>query len=575
MHESISASVIKLHRRMSLDLYFSRYDSVLDNVLDTAIPNNVYLNSNWFPTRQKWSPLLDAFISDSFAAARQTINLSTTYYNNDAHVIRNTLLNLRRNTNIIIKPADKNLGLCVLNPNDYVNICMLHLNDATTYLLVPVLSYSSKRLFATLRMLLNSHNMLNMPNVLPNKLSKLATSLLQLENSDSLRIAPFYCTIKVHKKPPYPGRPIVSTPATVAYFSSVYLDKILQPLLHKIPSVCLSSSSVIRDNILHPHPLSDTTVLLTADVAALYPSIPIEAGIAATRRTCEEFNFMLPKLDFLMHLLSWVLNNNYCTFNNVIYKQIKGTAMGTPVAVCFANFYLYQIEKPIIYLCPYYRRYIDDIFAICNNPFDATLFIERFNSVCDTIVLDAVTIDNHGIFLDLEFTVHDKILCHKLYQKPSNKYSYIPVFSDHHPSIFRNFILQELKRYSISCTSYSDFSALILLFARRLRDRGYPYGIFALALANLPSRATLTLTLTLTATNSPNPNPKPVIVIAIPRLYPNPNWRTIFTVPEQLLSTLEYSFAYRDQPKHVIIGKKSGRNVSHLLMSSLFPQHDT
>jgi hypothetical protein len=42
-----------------------------------------------------------------------------------------------------------------------------------------------------------------------------------------------------------------------------------------------------------------------------------------------------------------------------------------------------------------------------------------------------------------------------------------------------------------------------------------------------------------------------------------------------LLSTLEYSLAYRGVPKHIIIGRNSGRNVSHLLMSSLFPQHDT
>lgn len=351
----------------------------------------------------------------------------------------------------------------------------------------------------------------------------------------------------------------------------MYLDKVLQPLLRMIPSICVSSASVIRDLVVHPLPLLETSTILTADVTSLYPSIPIDAGIIAVRRTCLEFNYMISKVDFIIDLLTWVLFNNYCIFNNQVYLQIKGTAMGTPVAVCFANLFLYQLEKPIIYLCPYYRRYIDDIFAVCNTHSDANEFVHRFNSSFVTITLDAVNIDTSGIFLDLHLFMYDNTLCHKLYQKPTNKYSYIPTISDHHPSIFHNFILQELKRYSLSCTFIFDYFALVSNFADRLSRRGYPPGYLTLALTKVPSRARLILALTRNPKPISNPHLKPIIIMGLPRLRPNPNWHQLFTIPIRLTDMLEYRLAYPSIPTHVILGRKQGKNIANILMSSTYP----
>ena len=85
----------------------------------------------------------------------------------------------------------------------------------------------------------------------------------------------------------------------------------------------------------------------------------------------------MPDIDFHIELLHWVLVNNFLKFNNDIYLQKYGTAMGTPAAVEYANTVLYFIEhsildsyKPILYL-----RYIDDIFAIFPSTASAMIFI--------------------------------------------------------------------------------------------------------------------------------------------------------------------------------------------------------
>ena len=55
----------------------------------------------------------------------------------------------------------------------------------------------------------------------------------------------------------------------------------------------------------------------------------------------------MPDIDFHIELLHWVLVNNFFKFNNDIYLQKYGTAMGTPAAVEYANTVLYFIEHYI------------------------------------------------------------------------------------------------------------------------------------------------------------------------------------------------------------------------------------
>ena len=81
-------------------------------------------------------------------------------------------------------------------------------------------------------------------------------------------------------------------------------------------------------------------------------------------------------------MLSLILKENSFQFNGKNYLQIHGTAMGTKMAVAFANIFMANIEtqilsnsvaKPTIW-----KRYIDDIFSLwdVSKP-DIDKFIEQ------------------------------------------------------------------------------------------------------------------------------------------------------------------------------------------------------
>ena len=139
------------------------------------------------------------------------------------------------------------------------------------------------------------------------------------------------------------------------------------------------------------------SVILCADVTALYPNIPNKLGVTTVRNVFAGLEIMTEKHpNFLMDLLSFVLTNNYSIFDKKIYQQLKGTAMGTPTAVSYSTIFLYGVEASKLDKVRYsnYTRYIDDVFAIFHSSFtdDARNFITDFDSFCPSIQSEAVTI---------------------------------------------------------------------------------------------------------------------------------------------------------------------------------------
>ena len=91
------------------------------------------------------------------------------------------------------------------------------------------------------------------------------------------------------------------------------------------------------------------------------------------------------RIDF-EKLLRAALQNNFFNFEEKIYKQIDGVAMGYPLDPTLANAFLCFHEQIWLNECPdefkpaYYRRYVDDIFVLFRSPDHLEKFKNYLNS---------------------------------------------------------------------------------------------------------------------------------------------------------------------------------------------------
>ena len=155
-------------------------------------------------------------------------------------------------------------------------------------------------------------------------------------------------------------------------------------------------------------------VIIVADYKNLYGTIENTYGIKAIKtflnKLAKEPSPLIPEdqINFICDLLHWTLNNNYIQFEQIIYKQIHGTATGIPGSVVYADFVLVILEQPCILefgdIITLFKRYIDDIFAIANKDCNIIQLIQKQNK---DIQLDekSVTIGDTGIFLDIKATL--------------------------------------------------------------------------------------------------------------------------------------------------------------------------
>ena len=85
-----------------------------------------------------------------------------------------------------------------------------------------------------------------------------------------------------------------------------------------------------------------------------------------------------------MDLLNICLTSTYFQYNGKHYKQLHGTAMGSPVSVVVAEIVMQHVEERALATCrqtiPLWLRYVDDTFtAIHKDEIDA--FHDHLNAL--------------------------------------------------------------------------------------------------------------------------------------------------------------------------------------------------
>ena len=137
--------------------------------------------------------------------------------------------------------------------------------------------------------------------------------------------------------------------------------------------------------------------------------------------------------DDIISLLDFTLSDNYFVYNNCIYKQIHGCAMGSPVSPIVAN--LCMIEELAICTSSVppriWKRYVDDSFVIIKK--DAVSSFHNTLNASDPKIPFTIELENNGqiAFLDTLVSRRNGVVVIDVYRKPTHTDRYLD-FSSHH-----------------------------------------------------------------------------------------------------------------------------------------------
>ena len=380
---------------------------------------------------------------------------------------REALRALRIERAVLVKPADKNLGLTLVGRAWYMQECNRQLADASTY--KPIAAFNMSRVKAHANGLIAI-----LRHIIPVAQHK----WLDHRTALSQRLPDFYILPKLHKNP-VKGRPIVASQSWVTTPLSAWCSHKLNVVMRKLPSV-LPDTPELQARLLPLHFNGDEPVtLFTADVESLYTSIPIHAAIEAVRHTAGPLLDEPELLRPLLECVKFVLENNFFNFDGTTYHQIKGLAMGTPLAPPVANIFMASLEERMFNMSPelkpcFYGRYLDDILVVVRGQQSASaaLWLAMCNMHADIHLSREVSASSVS-FLDLVVYRLGDRLAFRVHQKALNRYLYVTPRSFHPDHVLRGFIRTELTRYARNSTLELDFVSICRTFLSRLRERGF------------------------------------------------------------------------------------------------------
>ena len=236
---------------------------------------------------------------------------------------------------------------------------------------------------------------------------------------------------------------------------------------------------------------------MSMDVTSLYTNIPQEEGITTVCRAYDTFHNNNPPIptNYLREMFDLILKEHSFQFNGENYLQIHRTAMGTKMAVGFANIFMAEVETKLICqsrIKPIeWKRYVDDVFSLWNQyKHDINLFIEQANKFHPSIKFTAEVLENEITFLDTlihkgERFQTDSILDIKTHYKPTETFQYTHFTSCHPPGVKRGFIKGEATRLLRTNSSQTTFEECLSNFKLRLKARGYPNNFIKRSLTGL------------------------------------------------------------------------------------------
>ena len=288
--------------------------------------------------------------------------------------------------------------------------------------------------------------------------------------------------------------------------------------------------------------------------------------------------------EFIIDSILLILTNNTFTFDDSIFLQKKGTAMGTKMAPSYATLVLGYLENELYsqvsnkmgeeighYVYTNWRRFLDDCYI--NWPYGEDKLKELhdiLNSLDDSIKLTAKTSCEELPFLDVMIRKHNTHLTTDICYKPTDSFQYL-LYTSSHPRHTKNNIPYNLARRICMIVENQDIRKRRLHdFKQILLRKQYPAEIIDYGVNKVLTQTTEELRRVREKATEDN-------LLCLVTTY-NPNNPQVFQLVRKTLPMLNHNSSLKSimSKTKVIHSQRQPRNLKRMLTNSYFSsQKDT
>ena len=284
---------------------------------------------------------------------------------------------------------------------------------------------------------------------------------------------------KIHKKL-VPLRPIVSMSGSCQYAVSRWLSDLLSPVLDLYSTYCVKDTFEFC-NMLRESDVPNGGVMCSFDVVSLFTNVPLveTIGICADvlYRNSDVFPFP-PNLeeDEFRKLMLRVTSGVEFSFDDVMYRQCDGVAMGSPLGPVLANIFVGYCESKIpVGECPsLYCRFVDDSFSYCRDIDHCERFLGILNSLHPSLQYTC-EVEQESVlpFLDVSINRQHASFVTSVYRKPTFTGLYIP-FDSFTPMKYKINLMRNLMYRAVNICSDVMLDTEIEKLKEIFGRNGYP-----------------------------------------------------------------------------------------------------
>ena len=441
------------------------YLNCIHQLKEAAVKQGVYASR--LPTVNMWFENMENYVLENVPNRLDWSEMNLT------HAQTKAIANFKNDPDVVVRIADKGMGLVAMSTNWYNAQVKSHLEAK---------QYRKVRKFTRTQIL--EYNSLIQKGRDVRLLLMEDLKKIDFWKRREAKPCPFYILPKIHKQP-VKSRPIA---AATKYYSKPMArwvaDELNEMLERHQDEVVINSLQVIHT--LEKLKLAPECLILTYDVEALYPSIDkahcLQLVEAFVRQNA---HYNSDKLRIFIKMLRFLLLYHYVQFQDEIYLQVDGIATGASFAPPLANIYLLQLWKPVWEKYEPHlaleNRYIDDGLVIFKPTMTKDMvkgLVADLNQAHPNINITHEISERNCIFLDIyiykgQRFLRDRILDTQVYFKPTNKFLWLNAKSSHPPSLLNGVMIGELTRYIRLCSDKTAFNMAKTMLWHSLLRRGY------------------------------------------------------------------------------------------------------